>query len=66
MRAHWDKAVKPLDTPVSSPYAVSFFSLPRHYQFMDQLSKMAPDRKYSARRRFEIIPERVQEYLETG
>jgi hypothetical protein len=36
MRAQWEKATKGLITPVSSPYAVSFFTLPRHYKFMDE------------------------------
>ncbi len=26
-----------LDTPVSSPYAVSFYTLPRHYKFMEEV-----------------------------
>jgi hypothetical protein len=26
-----------LDTPVSSPYAVSFYTLPRHWRFMDEV-----------------------------
>jgi hypothetical protein len=37
MRAHWERAVKELDTPVASPYAVSFFTLPRHWQFVDEI-----------------------------
>jgi hypothetical protein len=36
MRGQWDDTVKKLDAPVSSPYAVSFFTLPRHWQFMEQ------------------------------
>jgi hypothetical protein len=31
-----------LDTPVSSPYAVSFYTLPRHWQFMDQVRACTP------------------------
>jgi hypothetical protein len=37
MRAHWDNAVKELDSPVASPYAVSYFTLPRHWQFVDEI-----------------------------
>jgi hypothetical protein len=39
MRAHWDEAVKGLDMApaVASPYAVSFYTLPRHWQFVDQV-----------------------------
>jgi hypothetical protein len=36
MRGQFDQAVKDLNNPVSSPYAVSFYTLPRHYQFMAQ------------------------------
>ncbi|MFM7151308.1 MAG: hypothetical protein ACKO23_15845, partial [Gemmataceae bacterium] len=42
MRSHWDKGVKDLDSPVSSPYAVSFFSLPQHFRLLDQLKQMRP------------------------
>jgi hypothetical protein len=34
MRAQWEQATKGLDSPVASPYAVSFFTLPRHWRFM--------------------------------
>lgn len=37
MRAEWELATRDLDAPVASPYAVSFFTLPRHWRFMDQL-----------------------------
>jgi hypothetical protein len=35
MRAHWDRAVRELDSPVSSPYAVSFYTLPRHWRMAE-------------------------------
>jgi hypothetical protein len=38
MRAHFDAAVKELDAPVSSPYAVSFYTLPRHWRFRDEIA----------------------------
>jgi hypothetical protein len=37
MRAQWDDAIRGLDSPVSSPYAVSYYTLPRHFRFMDQV-----------------------------
>lgn len=37
MRAQWEKAVQPLDRPVASPYALSFFTLPRHWRFLDRI-----------------------------
>lgn len=42
MRAQWEKAIKDLDTPVASPYALSFYTLPRHWQFMTALRRSAP------------------------
>jgi hypothetical protein len=37
MRAEWEDACKLLDTPVASPYALSYYTLPRHWRFMDQV-----------------------------
>src|SRR5262249_52796255 len=37
MRAQWEEAAKDLDAPVASPYAVSYFSLPKHWSFVAQL-----------------------------
>jgi hypothetical protein len=39
MRAQWEEATKELDTPVASPYAVSFYTLPRHWRFRDELTR---------------------------
>ena len=39
MRAEWELATRDLDTPVASPYAVSFFTLPRHWRFMEQVKQ---------------------------
>jgi hypothetical protein len=39
MRACWEQAVHDLDAPVASPYAVSFFTLPQHWRFMEQIQK---------------------------
>jgi hypothetical protein len=40
-RAHWDQAVRALSTPLASPYAGSFYTLPRHYQFVDEVRRLA-------------------------
>ena len=37
MRAHWDQATKTLDIPTASPYAVSFFTLPKHWELHREL-----------------------------
>ncbi|MBI3410293.1 MAG: hypothetical protein HY040_18295 [Planctomycetes bacterium] len=61
MRAQWEEAVKNLDSPVSSPYAVTFFTLPRHWMFMDQISKMTPTANVLPGGDFETVPDRKQE-----
>ncbi|MGL4549641.1 MAG: hypothetical protein ACRC33_00525 [Gemmataceae bacterium] len=42
MRAHWDRAVRDLDTPTASPFAVSFYTLPQHHQLLDELRAARP------------------------
>lgn len=32
MRVHWDRALRTLDYPGATPYAVSFYTLPRHWE----------------------------------
>jgi len=61
MRAQWDEATKNLDSPVSSPYAVSFFTLPRHWQFMSQVGRATPASNVLPGGNFEIVPQRKQE-----
>ncbi len=39
MRSEWDRAVRDLDSPVSSPFAVSFYTLPRHWRLLDELKE---------------------------
>ena len=41
MRADWDQAVKPLTTPTASPFAVSYYTLPKHWQFIEQIQRPA-------------------------
>jgi hypothetical protein len=40
MRSHWEQATRGLASPVSSPYAVSFYTLPRHFQFVEEVRRM--------------------------
>jgi hypothetical protein len=61
MRAQWEKAIKGLDTPVASPYAVTFFTLPRHWQFMDEVKRSVAAANVLTGGDFEIIPERTQD-----
>jgi hypothetical protein len=39
MRAQWERAVRVIDrdNPVASPYALAFYTLPRHWQLIEQL-----------------------------
>jgi hypothetical protein len=59
MRAHWDKAVRDLDTPVASPYAVSFFTLPRHWRLVDEVKRARPAGNVLPDGDFEAPPQRV-------
>jgi hypothetical protein len=61
MRAQWEQAIKGLDSPVSSPYAVTFFTLPRHWQFMDEVKRLAPAANVLPGGDFEVVAERTQD-----
>lgn len=37
MRVQWDRCMKDVDTPVASPYLLSFFTLPRHVRFWEEI-----------------------------
>ncbi len=61
MRAQWDAAVTKLETPVASPWAVSFYTLPRHWEFMDQVKGTKFGENLIKDGDFEIVPGRKQE-----
>ena len=42
MRDHWDRAVAGLDLPTASPFAVSFFSLPQHWELAREVQASQP------------------------
>jgi hypothetical protein len=56
MRAQWEAAVRGLDAPVASPYAVSFFTLPRHWRFIDEIRATTPGANVLPDGSFEAIP----------
>jgi hypothetical protein len=58
-RAHWEQAVRGLDGAVASPYAVSFYTLPRHYQFVDEVRHLRGEANALPDGDFEAPPERV-------
>ena len=61
MRAHWEKAVRGMDSPVSSPYAVSFYTLPKHWHFMNQKTNATVGGNVLRGGDFELPPQRVQD-----
>jgi hypothetical protein len=61
MKAQWDKAVWGLDSAVASPYAVSFYTLPRHWEFMDQVNAAQAAANVLIGGDFETVPGRTQE-----
>lgn len=42
MRDHWHQAVQGLDTPTSSPFAVSYFTLPQHWELAREVGSSLP------------------------
>lgn len=61
MRAQWAEAIKDLDSPVASPYAVSFFTLPKHWPFIEQVKGSVTTLNVLPGGDFEVVPERKQE-----
>ncbi|HVS37479.1 MAG TPA: hypothetical protein VMS17_18090 [Gemmataceae bacterium] len=58
MRAHWDLAVKPLDgLPTASPYAVSYYTLPKHWRFMEEIKDLRLGANALAGGDFETAPD---------
>ena len=41
-REHWRLATEKLDTPTASPYAVSFFTLPKHWELTRAIQQSRP------------------------
>ncbi|MFN4260351.1 MAG: hypothetical protein ACK4RK_13725 [Gemmataceae bacterium] len=59
MRAQWDLAMRGLDTPVASPYALSFFTLPKHWEFMEEIQRATPGANVLPDGDFEVSPDRA-------
>ena len=57
MRSHWQQATASLDVPTASPYAVSFFSLPRHWELFRQVRASRPAATVLPHGRFEFSGE---------
>ena len=56
MRAHWERAVRSLDYPAATPYSVSYYTLPRHWELAGTLrasrlgADVLPDGDFEAAR----------------
>jgi hypothetical protein len=59
MREHWKTAIKGLSTPVASPYAVSFYTLPLHWKFMEAVNRVTFATNVLPDGDFELGPESV-------
>jgi hypothetical protein len=59
MREHWDAAVKRLTTPVACPFAVSFYTLPRCWEFLNEMAKLHPGANMLTDGDFEAPPDQV-------
>jgi hypothetical protein len=57
MREHWRKAVETLDTPTASPFAVSFFTLPQHYDLAQSMQRLTPSANVLPHGGFELNAE---------
>jgi hypothetical protein len=61
MRAYWEDATRELDSPVASPYAVSYYTLDRHWKFMESVRQGKAGANMLPYGDFEITPDRVAE-----
>ncbi len=62
MRNQWLQATKEMEgLPVASPYAVSFFTLPQHWRFLEQVHQAKPGANVLPGGDFELSPDKVSE-----
>jgi hypothetical protein len=62
MRAHWEEATKELQgLAVASPYAVGFYTLPRHWKFMEQVKQAKAGTNVLSNGDFETPTDRAPE-----
>jgi hypothetical protein len=62
MRAQWELAIQGLETPVASPFAVSYYTLPRHWRFMEQVRQATFGSNVLPNGDFELGPEEVPHF----
>jgi hypothetical protein len=62
MRNQWRQATKEVeDLPVASPYAVSYFTLPLHWRFLEMVHQAKPGTNVLQGGDFELKPDQVAE-----
>ncbi len=61
MRAQWEDAVKELSSPASSPYTMSYYTLPRHWDFWSQLKDARWGSNVLSDGGFEVPPDQIQQ-----
>src|SRR6185295_19508170 len=61
MRGQWDLAVKELGTPVASPYSLSFYTLPKHWEMMNQVKSSTLGANVLVGGDFETVPANPQD-----
>lgn len=61
MRSQWEAAIKLLTTPMASPYALSFFTLPRHWKFWLEIQRCKPGANLIPGGDFETLPDQIQQ-----
>lgn len=54
MSDHWRQAVHSLDVPTASPYAVSFFTLPKHWELAAEVQARSPGANALPHGQFEL------------
>jgi hypothetical protein len=59
MRTQWERCVKDTDTPVASPYLMSFFTLPRHVRFWEELKSHKTAGNMISGGDFELPPDQI-------
>ncbi len=60
MRQHWDAAMKRLSTPEACPFALTFYTLPRFWEYVDEIAKLYPGKNVLPEGDFEWPPNRQQ------
>lgn len=61
MRGQFELAAKELDSPVASPYALSYYTLPKHWEFVQQIKSSSAGQNILPGGDFESVPANPQD-----